>query len=98
MMAAIQLLSAHLLLLRGGRQLQQSRDSKPNNELDRFRFRTRYLADGGIIGSREFFERIYQRFTHYFQTDKEKRPKALCIPENGIPYAAQLTLWATGHY
>ncbi len=32
------------------------------NEFDRFRYRTRYFADSGIIGSREFVDRIYQQF------------------------------------
>jgi len=47
------------------------------NEFDKFRYRTRYFIDSGIIGSREFVERIYQRYKHYFLTDKEKKPKAI---------------------
>jgi len=47
------------------------------NEFDKFRYRTRYFIDSGIIGSREFVERIYQRFRDYFLTDKEKKPKAI---------------------
>jgi len=47
------------------------------NEFDKFRHRTRYFIDSGIIGSREFVERIYQRFKHYFLTAREKKPKAI---------------------
>jgi putative transposase len=55
---------------------EQSRDFKLN-ELDKFGYRTRYFIDSGIIGSREFVEKIYQRFKHHFLTDKEKRPKPI---------------------
>jgi len=40
------------------------------NEFDKFRYRTRNFIDSGIIGSREFVERIYQRFKHHFLADK----------------------------
>ncbi len=55
---------------------EQARDFKLN-EFDKFRYRTRYFIDSGIIGSREFVERIYQRFKHHFLTEKEKQPKAI---------------------
>ena len=40
---------------------------------------------GGVIGSKELVESIYQRFKHHFLTDKEKEPKTIrawmvCIP------------------
>ena len=47
------------------------------NEFDRFRYRTRYFIDSGVIGSKEFVDRIYQQFKHYFTSKKEKRPKAI---------------------
>lgn len=47
------------------------------SELDRFRYRTRYFIDSGIIGSREFVDRIYHQFRHYFTAAREKRPKAI---------------------
>ena len=47
------------------------------NEFDRFRYRTRYFIDSGIIGSREFVDRIYQQLKHYFFSAKEKRPKPI---------------------
>ncbi len=47
---------------------------------DRFRYRTRYFTDSGIIGSKEFVRQNYQRFQHLFQSRNEKIPKAV----NGI--------------
>jgi putative transposase len=32
----------------------------------RFRYRTRYFTDSGIIGSKEFVSENYQRFKHRF--------------------------------
>ncbi len=60
----------------GDLEEERERDFKLN-EFDRFRYRTRYFIDSGIIGSREFVDRIYQQFKHYFLTEKEKRPKAI---------------------
>jgi putative transposase len=47
------------------------------NKYDRFQYRTRYFIDSGIIGSKEFVERLYQQFKHIFSSNKEKRPKAI---------------------
>jgi len=47
------------------------------NKFDRFQYRTRYFIDSGIIGSKEFVDRIYQQFKHYFTSIREKRPKAI---------------------
>ena len=47
---------------------------------DRFRFRTRYFTDSGIIGSKEFVSENYQRFKHLFYSKHEKKPK----PINGL--------------
>jgi REP element-mobilizing transposase RayT len=47
------------------------------NEFDRFRYRTRYFIDSGIIGTKEFVDRIYQEFKHHFTSKKEKRPKPI---------------------
>ncbi len=55
---------------------EQARDFKLN-EFDRFRYRTRYFIDSGVIGSREFVDRIYQQFKHHFLSKKEKRPKTI---------------------
>jgi putative transposase len=42
---------------------------------DRFRFRTRYFTDSGIIGSKEFVSTNYQRFKDVFMSKREKIPK-----------------------
>ena len=45
--------------------------------VERFRYRTRYFTDSGIIGSKEFVSRVYQEFKGYFTSKHEKRPKAV---------------------
>ena len=42
---------------------------------DRFRYRTRYFTDSGVIGSKEFVSKIYRRFKHHFNSKNGKRPK-----------------------
>ncbi|CAB1059404.1 hypothetical protein D1BOALGB6SA_4166, partial [Olavius sp. associated proteobacterium Delta 1] len=42
---------------------------------DRFRYRTRYFTDSGIIGSKEFVSANYQRFKNLFYSKEEKKPK-----------------------
>jgi len=44
---------------------------------DRFRYRTRYFTDSGIIGSREFVSANYQRFKTLFESKHEKKPKPI---------------------
>ena len=44
---------------------------------DRFRYRTRYFTDSGIIGSKEFVSTNYQRFKHLFYSKHEKKPKPI---------------------
>ena len=44
---------------------------------DRFRYRTRYFTDSGIIGSKEFVAVNYQRFKNLFNSKHEKKPKAI---------------------
>ena len=39
---------------------------------DRFRYRTRYFADSGVIGSKEFVSKMYRRFRHHFNSKNEK--------------------------
>lgn len=55
---------------------EQKREFKLN-EFDRFRHKTRYFIDSGIIGSKEFVDQMYQRFKHHFISKKEKRPKKI---------------------
>jgi hypothetical protein len=42
---------------------------------DRFRYRTRYFTDSGIIGSKKFVSNTYMRFKHQFNSKNEKKPK-----------------------
>jgi len=43
----------------------------------RFRYRTRYFSDSGIIGSKEFVSRNYILFKDIFQSKHEKKPKPI---------------------
>jgi hypothetical protein len=45
------------------------------SRISRFRYRTRYFTDSGIIGSKEFVSINYQRFKHLFYSKHEKKPK-----------------------
>jgi putative transposase len=53
-------------------------ERKKNYEIhraDRFRYRTRYFTDSGIIGTKEFVSKNYQRFKDVFMSKREKIPK-----------------------
>ena len=61
-----------------GGLLQEAADLNQGLELsnvDRFRYRTRYFTDSGIIGTKEFVSRVYQDFKGHFASRHEKRPK-----------------------
>ena len=45
------------------------------SRLDRFRNKTRYFTDSGIIGTREFVYQNYLRFKDRFQSKNEKVPR-----------------------
>ena len=45
--------------------------------VERFRQRTRYFTDSGIIGTKAFVRRCYQVFKGYFLSKHEKRPKGI---------------------
>ncbi len=45
--------------------------------VDRFKYRTRYFRDSGVIGTKAFVEQIYQTFKHHFTSKHEKRPKGI---------------------
>ena len=47
------------------------------SRISRFRYRTRYFTDSGIIGSKEFVFTNYQRFKHLFYSKHEKKPKSI---------------------
>jgi putative transposase len=42
---------------------------------DRFRYRTRYFTDSGIIGTKEFVSENYRRFKGVFMSKREKIPR-----------------------
>jgi hypothetical protein len=44
---------------------------------DRFKYRTRYFTDSGIIGSKQFVSTNYQRFKNLFSSKHEKKPKPI---------------------
>jgi hypothetical protein len=44
---------------------------------DRFRYRTRYFSDSGVIGSKEFVSKTYRRFKHHFNSKNEKKTKPI---------------------
>ena len=46
-------------------------------KVDRFRYRTRYFTDSGIIGTKEFVSRNYKCFKDIFMSKREKIPKAV---------------------
>ena len=45
--------------------------------VDRFRYRTRYFSDSGIIGSKAFVAKHYQAFKQLFSCKHEKKPKII---------------------
>jgi hypothetical protein len=55
---------------------ERSREFKLSKS-DRFKYRTRYFTDSGIIGSKEFVSANYQRFKNLFSSKHEKRPKPI---------------------
>jgi hypothetical protein len=49
------------------------------SRISRFRYRTRYFTDSGIIGSKEFVSENYQRFKHLFYSKHEKSQNRLKV-------------------
>jgi len=47
------------------------------SRVDRFRCRTRYFTDSGIIGSKEYVAEHYRRFKHLFFSKNEKKPRPI---------------------
>ena len=43
--------------------------------VQRFRYRTRYFTDSGIIGTKEFVSSNYRRFKDIFMSKRDKIPK-----------------------
>ena len=44
---------------------------------DRFRYRTRYFTDSGVIESKDYVSKNYMRFKNYFNSKNEKKPKPI---------------------
>jgi len=47
------------------------------SKINRFAYRTRYFSDSGIIGTKAFVARHYQKFKHLFQSKNDKTPKRI---------------------
>jgi hypothetical protein len=47
------------------------------SKVDRFRYRTLYFTDSGIIGTKEFVSTNYHRFKDIFMSQREKVAKAV---------------------
>ena len=45
--------------------------------MERFRYRTRYFTDSGIIGTKKYVSRNYQKFKNLFMSKREKIPKPI---------------------
>ena len=57
--------------------LKERKNEFEITRIRRFRYRTRYFTDSGIIGSKEFVSTNYQRFKHISHSKHEKKPKAV---------------------
>ena len=47
------------------------------NRMRRFRYRSRYFTDSGIIGTKEYVSKNYRRFKDIFMSKRDKIPKAV---------------------
>jgi REP element-mobilizing transposase RayT len=47
------------------------------SRVQRFKYRTRYFSDSGIIGTKEFVSQNYKRFKHLFHSKHEKQPRPI---------------------
>lgn len=45
--------------------------------IEKFKYRSRYFSDSGIIGTKAFVAQHYQAFKNHFSSKHEKRPKAI---------------------
>jgi len=63
-----QVISEKILEKERNREFELSRSN-------RFRYRSRYFTDSGVIGSKEFVSMNYQRFKDVFMSRREKIPK-----------------------
>jgi REP element-mobilizing transposase RayT len=54
---------------------KKSKTDFKNTRAYKFRYRTRYFSDAGIIGSKAFVSRKYKQFKDIFHSKHEKKPK-----------------------
>ena len=54
---------------------KESKTDFKNTRAYKFRYRTRYFSDSGIIGSKAFVSRKYRQFKDIFHSKHEKKPK-----------------------
>jgi len=62
---------------KGGLAKDKGKNSGSADSLERFRHRTRYFSDSGIIGDKEFVEKVYSGFKGYFTSRHAKKPRAI---------------------
>lgn len=55
----------------------ESRNDYELSRISRFRYRTKYFTDSGIIGSREFVTQIYNNIRHRLPVKREKIPQQI---------------------
>ena len=60
---------------KGGIGLKENTTPLPAKQKDRFRYRCRYFIDSGVIGSKDFVDRIYSQFKDIFYSSKDKKPQ-----------------------
>ncbi len=56
---------------------KESKTDFKNTGAYKFRYRTRYFSDAGIIGSKAFVSKKYKQFKDIFHSKHEKKPKPL---------------------
>ena len=57
--------------------ISEAKGQRIKERIDRFRYRTRYFTDSGIIGSKSFVSRLYADFKDHFSSKHEKKPKPI---------------------
>jgi putative transposase len=64
---------------KGFSEAQEIQGDEPfeTGAIEKFKYRSRYFTDSGIIGTKDFVTRHYQTFKHIFSSKHEKRPKTI---------------------
>ena len=63
---------------RSSRKYWKKRDKEFEvTRVDRFKSRSRYFSDSGIIGTKAFVQEKYRRIKHLFESKNEKQPNAI---------------------